>query len=103
MEHRGVAVRVACQLHNICISDFGSKLVQPISRSSVPGFENEMDYSNMENANLSIQLTDGIPIRSGYHSDLEVCPHRDMWTQQILDMGLIRPLYSKYSKAIIRN
>jgi hypothetical protein len=97
-----VAVRVACRLHNICISDFGSKCLQPISRSSVPGFENDTDYSKIENANLSIQWSDGIPIRSGYHSNLEVCTRRDMWTQQIQDMGLQRPDYSKYSKAIIR-
>jgi hypothetical protein len=102
MEHRGVAIRVACRLHNICISDIGCKRLRPISRLSVPGFSNDTDYSNMENTNQSIQLTDGVPIRSGYRSDLEVSTHRDMWTQQILDMGLQRPVYSKYSKAIIR-
>ena len=102
MEHHGVAVRVACRLHNICISDLGSKRVQPISRLSVPGFSNDTDYSNMESVSTSIQLTDGVPIRSGYCSDLELCTHRDMWTQQIQDLGLQRPVYSKYSKAIIR-
>jgi hypothetical protein len=89
MEHHGVTVRVACQLHNICISDIGSKQVKPISHSSVLGFENETDYSNMETMNISIQFTDGIPIRSGYHSDLEVCTRHNMWTQRIHNKGLI--------------
>jgi hypothetical protein len=55
--------------------------VQPISLSSVPGFANDTDFSNMKSVNISIQLTDGIPIRSGYCSYLEVFTHRDMWTQ----------------------
>jgi hypothetical protein len=76
--------------------------VQPISRLSVPVFANETDYSNMESVSTSIQLMDGVPIRCGYCSDLELCTRRDMWTQQIQDLGLQRPVYSKYSKAIIR-
>lgn len=102
MEHRGVAVRVACRLHNICISDAGCKRTHPISRSCIPGFENETDFSHPEEITRGIQFTDGTRTRRGYRSDLEVCSHRDLWTQTILEMGLTRPSFSKYSKVTTR-
>jgi DDE superfamily endonuclease len=101
MEHRGVAIRVACKLHNICIDDFGFQRIIPIRSHSVPGFERETDHQNEDEVN--IQFTDGTPLQKrGYRSDLEKSTHRDKWTKYIKNNNLSRPRFSKYSKKIIR-
>jgi hypothetical protein len=38
MHNRGVAVRVACQLHNICIDAQNCSKVKPVHHGMVPGF-----------------------------------------------------------------
>ena len=102
MHHRGVVIRVACRLHNICISDSVCRRVQPVSIGIVPGFERETDYQAGDTAVGSYWYTDGTPVMRGYRSDLELCHHRDMWTDTIRQAGLTRPTYSKYSKATVR-
>jgi hypothetical protein len=101
MHNRGVAVRVACRLHNICIDDPNCSKVQPVRHGTVPGFEGETDFQYGDTS-LALQFTDGTSIRSGYRSDLESCHHRDMWTNTILNLGLVRPTFSRYSKQTAR-
>jgi len=101
MHNRGVAVRVACRLHNICIDDPNCSKVQPVRHGTVPGFEGETDFQYGDTS-LALQFTDGTSIRSGYQSDLESCHHRDMWTNTILNLGLVRPTFSRYSKQTAR-
>jgi DDE superfamily endonuclease len=83
MEHRGIVIRVACKLHNICIDDSGFRKIMPIHSRSIPGFARESDHQEDDNA--SICFTDGTPLNSkkGYRSDLEKCTHRDIWTKYI--------------------
>ncbi len=97
MHNRGVAVCVACWLHNICIDDPNCSKVQPVRHRTVPGFEGETDFQYGDTF-LALQFADGTRIRSGYRSDLESCHHRDMWTNRILNLGLVRPTFSRYSK-----
>ncbi len=47
MHNRGVAVRVACRLHNVCVAEFGEKKMGSISRGAVQGFEFETITSRM--------------------------------------------------------
>jgi len=79
MHNWGVAVHIACQLHNICINNQNCSKVQPGWQGTVPGFDGESDVLSGD-ACLYLQFTDGTNIRSGYQSDLESCNHRDMWT-----------------------
>ena len=102
MHNRGVAVRVACRLHNICIDDRNSGKLRPIRQGTVPGFECETDYQYGD-IDLALQFIDVTNVRSGYRSDLESCDHRDTWTNTIRILGLVHPTYSKYSKQTTRN
>ena len=102
MLHRGVAVRVACRLHNICVDDFGLRRMRPVGSGCIPGFEHETDHQHGDSPPGIIAWTDGTAIRVGYRSDLEQCNHRDMWTNSIKQLGLTRPNYSKFSKKIVR-
>ena len=103
MHNRGVAVRVACRLHNVCIKDVGAKAPRPVSRGSVPGFEHESDGQPGDNQAGFCSFTDGTAVGRGFRSNREACPHRDRWTDSIKDAGLTRPVYSKFSKATVRN
>jgi hypothetical protein len=71
MLHRGVAVCVACRLHNICIDDFGTRRIKPVGSGYIPGFEHETDHQRGDNHPGTLAWTDGTPIRAGYRSDLE--------------------------------
>jgi hypothetical protein len=102
MLHHGVAVRVACRLHNICVDDFGLHRMRPVGSGCIPGFEHETDHQHGDSLPGIIAWTDGTAIRAGYRSDLEQCNHRDMWTNSIKQLGLTRPNYSKFSKKIVR-
>jgi DDE superfamily endonuclease len=104
MHNRGVAVRVACRLHNVCVAEFGEKKMGSISRGAVQGFEFETDHQQNDNSAGFVMYTDGVPsVGQGYRSDLERCSHRDMWTDIIGENGLIRPVFSKYNKNTVRN
>ncbi len=101
MDNRGVVVRVACKLHNICIDDFGKRKPETLQRGFASDFSGESDYRVDDW--IVPQYTDGTPVISqGYRSDLERCNHRDEWTRLIRLEGLKRPTYSKYSKTTIR-
>ena len=102
MHNRGVAIRVACRLHNVCIKDVGGKAVKPVTRGSVPGFEHETDRQPGDDQAGFFHFTDGTAVTRGYRSDQEACLHRDIWTNSIKDLGLARPVYSKFSKATVR-
>jgi hypothetical protein len=101
MHNRGVAVHVVCRLHNICIDEQNCSKVQPVCHGTVPGFEGETDFQYGDTS-LALQFRDGTSIRSGYWSDLEACHHRDMWTNTIHNLGLVRPTFSRYSKQTAR-
>jgi hypothetical protein len=104
MHNRGVVVRVACRLHNVCIDDFGEKRMQSISRGTVQGFEFETDHQQNDFRSGFTIFTDGVPsVGQGYRSDLECCSHREMWTNIIKEEGLTRPVFSKYNKVTVRN
>jgi hypothetical protein len=104
MHNRGVAIRVACKLHNLLIDEFGCERIQSITRGAVPGFEGETDHQINDFCAGSIMYTDGTPsLGQGYRSDLELCSHRDMWTEIIKANGLTRPIFSKYSKRMVRS
>jgi hypothetical protein len=77
MHNQGIAVQVACQLHNICIDDQNCSKVKPVHHGMVPGFEGETDFQYGDTS-LALQFTDGTSIRSGYRSDIESCHHRDV-------------------------
>jgi hypothetical protein len=77
MHNRGVAVRVACRLHNVCIKDVGAKAPKPVSRGSVPGFENESDGQPGDNQAgfcsllMELQLDEAInPIMKLVHTEI---------------------------------
>ncbi len=75
MHHLGVAVRVACCLHNVCIDDLGAKVTKSVSRGSVHGFEFETDNAAVDERAGLCHFTDGTAVGRGYQSDLE--SHRD--------------------------
>ena len=104
MHNRGVAVRVACRLHNVCVAEFGEKKMVSISRGSVRGFECETDHQHNDNSACFMMYTDGIPsVGQYYRLDLERCSHRETWTSIIRENGLTRPVFSKYNKKLVRN
>jgi DDE superfamily endonuclease len=103
MSHRGVVIRVACKLHNICIDDSGCTKIFHVNSQSIPEFERETDHQNHDDINGNVFFTDGTPIRrQGYRSDLESCHHRDQWTKIIKENGLMRPTFSRYTNKTIR-
>jgi hypothetical protein len=65
MHNRGIAIWVACRLHNICIDDQNCSKVKPVRHGTVPGFEGETDFQYGDTS-LALQFTDGTSIRSGY-------------------------------------
>jgi hypothetical protein len=104
VHNRGVVVRVACRLHNVCVAECGEKLTQSISRGAVQGFEAETDHQQNDSRSGFILYTDGVPcLGPGYRSDLECCSHREMWTNIIREEGMTRPVFSKYNKTVVRN
>ena len=102
MHNRGVAVRVACRLHNVCIGDLGVKVARSVSRGSVPGFEWETDNAATDERAGLCHFTDGTAVGRGYRSDLESCSHRDIWTNVIKENEWSRPVFSKFSKSTVR-
>ena len=56
MHSQGVAVRIAWQLHNICIDDQNCYKVHPVRNGTVPEFEGEKDVQ-FGNASFDLQLT----------------------------------------------
>jgi len=100
MEHRGIVIRVACKLHNICIDDFGCRKPSTLSSGSSEGFSQETDHQIDDH--VGVVYTDGTGVHQGYRSDLERCSHRDAWTAEIARLGLRRPLYSKFSRCTER-
>jgi hypothetical protein len=83
MHHDGVAIHVACRLHNLCINDVDSNKVRHVTPGMVPGYEIEIDFQAGDDV-LRLQYTDGTGLGQGYRSDLESCHHHDMWTKVIL-------------------
>jgi hypothetical protein len=71
MLHRGVAVHVACRLHNICVDDFSLKRIRPVGSGCIPGFEQETDHQCGDRAPGILVWTEGTPVYAGYRSDLE--------------------------------
>ncbi len=102
MHNQGVAVRVACCLHNVCIDDLGVKVAKSISRGSVPGFEFKADNAAGDERAGFCHFTDGTAVGCGYGSDLESCSHRDTWTDVIKENLWTHPVFSKFSKATVR-
>ncbi len=66
MHNRGVAVHVACQLHNICITDVLTKFIKPVTRGSVPGFEHELNILADDDQAGFCNYTEGTAIGRGY-------------------------------------
>jgi hypothetical protein len=103
MQHRDLVVRVACKLHNICIEDFGYKDIQTVKTNDIPNFPRENDHREGDNPYpewLRFPIYDNIKLYGqGYRSDLEVCDHREQWTEIIRkDHRLIRPSTSRTFK-----
>ncbi len=59
-------ISVACQLHNICIDDFGFHWVEPVGSGYIPYFECEKDQQNGDTLPGVIAWADGTPIHSRY-------------------------------------
>jgi hypothetical protein len=79
MHNHGVAVQVACRLHNVCMAEFGEKRLTSISHEAVLGFEVETDHQHNDNSAAFMMYTDGVPcLGQGNRSDLEYCSHREM-------------------------
>ena len=102
MINRGVAVRVACRLHNVCVDDFGLQRIRPVGSGCIAGFEHETDHQRGDSVPGVLAWSDGTPVRAGYISDLKRCHHWDMWTETIKRNNLSRPSYSRCSKAVSR-
>ncbi len=103
MHNRGVAARVACRLHNVCIDDLVVKVAKSISHGSVPGFEFETDNTAAGDERAGFcHFTDGMAVGCGYRSDLEPCSHRDSWTNVIKENLWTHPVFSKFSKGTVR-
>ena len=99
--HRGLAVRVACKLHNICI-DQGT-LISPeymcSGHGSQYGFAHEKDCGM--NDHKRSRFTDGVTVTQGHRSDLERCDHRDKLTEKMEQLKQKRPDISKFSRSIV--
>jgi hypothetical protein len=67
----------------------------------VPGFERETDFQAEDDVN-GLQFTDGTNLFRGYRSDLERYDHHDIWTAIILQAGYTWPIFSRFSKNIVR-
>jgi hypothetical protein len=100
MHNQGVAICIACRLHNVCMNDVNCRKVRYVSSGMVPGFERETDFQAKDDVN-GLQFTDGTNFR-GYRSDLERCDHRDIWTAIILQAGYTWPIFSRFSKNTVR-
>lgn len=44
MHNQREVVKVECRLQNVCVAEFGEKLLQSIFCGAVQGFETEMDH-----------------------------------------------------------
>jgi hypothetical protein len=65
MHHDGVAIHVACRLHNLCINDVDSNKVRHVTPGMVPGYEIEIDFQAGDDV-LRLQYTDGTGLGQGY-------------------------------------
>jgi hypothetical protein len=101
MHNQGVAIHVACQLHNVCMDDVNCKKVRHVSSGMVPGFEGETDFQAEDDV-YGLQFKDGTNLFPGNRSDLERCDHHDIWTAVILQAGYTWPIFSRFSKKTVR-
>jgi len=113
---RGLVIRVACKLHNICIDQHSLTCPETMTNGigRVYGFGSTCDHQDGDE--LEPIKTDGTGMSKGYRSDLEKCPrrldlttslghqavksHRDRLTRQVSLQRLKRPRHSKYSRSV---
>jgi hypothetical protein len=113
--HRGLVIRAACRLHNICITSnsFVSPETMTKGIGASYGFNNETDYQ--PNDNKQLHFTPYTGMQRGQRSDTAKCPrrdaltnalmgqqdipnHRDRITRQVSIQRLKRPRHSNYSR-----
>jgi hypothetical protein len=58
MHNRGVAIHVACRLHNVCINDVDCSKCRHVTLGMVPCFEMETDFQTGDDVR-GMQFTDG--------------------------------------------
>lgn len=102
MHSNGVAIHIACWLHNIYITDNDCHRVQPASIGTVPWFEHKTNYPAGDIVLQPYCNTDGTPVKGECRSDLDFCHHRDMWADTMRETDLPQPTSSKFSKTTVQ-
>jgi hypothetical protein len=106
MHNHGVVVRVACRLHNVCVAEFGEKLMQSISHGAVQGFEAEMYHQQNDARSGFVMHTDGVHFLGEVTGQIWSAVNIENCGQISsgkMVYGLICPLFSKYNKTTVRN
>ena len=117
-KNRGLVIRVACKLHNICIDRNSVIAPETMTRGIGACYGFDYDNDHRDGDETRPLKTDGTGMTRGYRSDLEQCQrrleithtiglghqsisnHRDRLTKQISIQRLKRPRHSKYSRSI---